>query len=57
MHYCPTSLDVDRQTQMTEIVAIKALMEFHVLEAIPLEGSISLADASKATGVQDKLLG
>lgn len=50
-------LDVDRQTQMTEIVAIRALMQFQVLDAIPEEGSRSLADISKATSVQDKLLG
>lgn len=49
--------DIDRQTQMTEIVAIRTLMQFHVLEGIPMEGSISLADISRATGVQDKLLG
>ena len=32
-------------------------MKLKVLDAIPKEGSISLEDLSKATGVQDSLLG
>jgi hypothetical protein len=42
---------------MTELVAIRTFMKLKVFEAIPLTGSISLQNLSKATGAQDSLLG
>lgn len=42
---------------MAELVAIRTFIKLKVLDAIPKTGSISLADLSKATGVQDSLLG
>jgi hypothetical protein len=41
---------------MLEIVSIRTLMSLGVFEKIPLDGSISLAELSKVTGVQDSLL-
>lgn len=43
--------------QMAEVIAVRTFMKLKVLDAIPKEGSISLEDLSKATGVQDSLLG
>jgi hypothetical protein len=42
---------------MAEAIAIRTFIKLKVLEAIPETGSISLQDLSKATGVQDSLLG
>ncbi len=42
--------------QMLEIVALRTMLSLGVLGKIPDEGSISLADLSKATNVQDSLL-
>lgn len=42
---------------MAELIAIRTFMKLRVLDAIPTTGSISLEDLSKATGVQDSLLG
>lgn len=42
---------------MAELVAIRTFMKLKVLEAIPLEGGISVQDLSKATGAQESLLG
>lgn len=36
---------------MTELVAIRTLLKVKALEAIPVNGSISLQELSKATGV------
>lgn len=41
---------------MLEIVSIRTLMSLGVFDKIPLDGSISLEDLAKATGVQDSLL-
>ena len=41
---------------MLEIVATRTMLGLGVLERIPEQGSISLADLSKATNVQDSLL-
>ncbi|EXJ62351.1 hypothetical protein A1O7_02785 [Cladophialophora yegresii CBS 114405] len=41
---------------MLEIVSIRTLMSLGVFDKIPLDGSISLAELSQATGVQDSLL-
>lgn len=42
---------------MAELVAIRTFIKLKVLDAIPKEGQISLEELSKATGVQDSLLG
>lgn len=42
---------------MAESIAIKTFIKLKVLEGIPLTGSISLPDLSKATGAQESLLG
>lgn len=42
---------------MAELVAIRTFIKLKVLDSIPKAGSISLEDLSKATGVQDSLLG
>ncbi|KAK7421127.1 hypothetical protein QQZ08_010055 [Neonectria magnoliae] len=42
---------------MAELIAVRTFMRLKVLGAIPATGSISLEDLSKATGVQDSLLG
>lgn len=41
---------------MLEIVAVRTMLSLGVFEKIPQEGSISLADLSAATNVQDSLL-
>lgn len=42
---------------MAELIAVRTFMKHKVLDAIPQNGSISLQDLAKATGVQDSLLG
>ena len=42
---------------MAELIAIRTFIKLKVLDAIPKEGAILLEDLSKATGVQDSLLG
>lgn len=42
---------------MAELVSIRTLMKLKVLEAIPKEGSISLQNLAKSTGMQESLLG
>ena len=53
----PGDLSMHHSTNMTELVAIRTMMKFGVLQRIPDPGSISLKDLSKATGVQESLLG
>ena len=42
---------------MAELIAIRTFIKLKVFAAIPESGSISLAELSKATGVQESLLG
>ncbi len=43
--------------QIAELVAIRTLIKLRVFDAIPRPGAISLRDLSRATGVQESLLG
>jgi hypothetical protein len=43
--------------KMVELAAIRTFMKLKILEAIPLTGSISLQELSKATRAQESLLG
>ncbi|KAI1613983.1 S-adenosyl-L-methionine-dependent methyltransferase [Exophiala viscosa] len=52
----PNHMAMQHATNGLEIVAVRTMLGLGVLKAIPLEGSISLADLSKATNVQDSLL-
>ena len=49
--------ETDVSLQMAELIAVRTFMKHKVLDAIPQDGPISLQDLSKATGVQDSLLG
>ena len=42
--------------QIVEVVAVRTMLSLGVLEKIPQGGSISLADLSHVTNVQDSLL-
>ncbi|KIX09480.1 uncharacterized protein Z518_00560 [Rhinocladiella mackenziei CBS 650.93] len=52
----PSDMPLYHTVNMIEVVAIRTLRGLGVFEKIPVEGSISLADLSKATNVQDSLL-
>ncbi|KAK5226560.1 hypothetical protein LTR47_009017 [Exophiala xenobiotica] len=52
----PSDMSMHHAANMLEIVALRTMLSLGVLEKIPQEGSISLADLSKATNVQDSLL-
>ncbi|OCT50406.1 putative O-methyltransferase [Cladophialophora carrionii] len=52
----PSDMSMHHSVNMLEIVSIRTLMGLGVFEKIPVDGSISLAELSKATGVQDSLL-
>ena len=44
-------------SQMADLMSIRTLMHLGVLKSIPANGSISLDDLAKKTGVQESLLG
>ncbi|KIX95069.1 uncharacterized protein Z520_09379 [Fonsecaea multimorphosa CBS 102226] len=52
----PSDMSMHHSVNMLEIVSIRTLMGLGVFEKIPVDGSISLAELSKVTGVQDSLL-
>ena len=49
-------MSMHHSLNIAEIVAVRTMMEFDVLNAIPMPGSISLADLSAKTQVQESLL-
>ncbi|OAL33322.1 hypothetical protein AYO20_07333 [Fonsecaea nubica] len=53
----PSDMSMHHSVNMLEIVCIRTLMGLGVFEKIPVDGSISLAELSRVTGVQDSLLG
>ncbi|KIW70707.1 hypothetical protein PV04_02951 [Phialophora macrospora] len=52
----PSDMSMHHSVNMLEIVSIRTLMSLGVFEKIPLDGSISLAELSQVTGVQNSLL-
>ncbi|OQU97333.1 hypothetical protein CLAIMM_03279 [Cladophialophora immunda] len=52
----PSDMSMHHSVNMLEIVCIRTLMGLGVFEKIPVDGSISLAELSRVTGVQDSLL-
>jgi len=42
---------------MVEMVAIRTCQKLKVLQFIPVDGSVSLQDLAKASGVQESMLG
>ena len=52
----PSDMSMHHSLNMMEMVAVRTLLEFDVLNAIPMPGSISLADLSAKTKLEDSLL-
>ncbi|KIW20562.1 hypothetical protein PV08_01137 [Exophiala spinifera] len=52
----PSDMSMHHSANMLEIVAVRTMLSLGVFEKIPQAGSISLADLSAATKVQDSLL-
>ncbi|KIW38277.1 uncharacterized protein PV06_09257 [Exophiala oligosperma] len=52
----PSDMSMHHAANMLEIVAVRTMLSLGVFEKIPQTGSISLADLSAATNVQDSFL-
>lgn len=52
----PEEHALQRSINLTELVAIRAILELRVLETIPLQSDINMSDLSRKTGAQSALL-